>query len=221
VPIPTLAPLPSYHLPAQTRATAAGARARVTRLSSSQWRALANRSWRPGCPVGRSGLRLVRASYWGFDGRRHRGELVVAARSASRLGRVLARLYDEQQPIRALRRVERLGSWTTSVPRVLASGSTFGFTCRRTPGDPHAVGSHARGTVISLNPWENPTRVGTVGSPASWWLTHRGPLEVPSYVHTASSAVVRAFTDQGFVWKGRTGRLAEFQDTGAPVAVSP
>ncbi|HYU57482.1 MAG TPA: hypothetical protein VEO00_05475 [Actinomycetota bacterium] len=34
-------------------------------------------TWRPGCPVGLAALRLVTLDHWGFDGRVHRGELVV------------------------------------------------------------------------------------------------------------------------------------------------
>jgi hypothetical protein len=121
-------------------------------------------------------------------------------------------LYQERQPIDSLRRVEQLGSWTTGTRRATSSGSSFGFACQRTPGDPHPIGSHARGTVVSLNPWENPTRGSTVGAAGSWWLTHRGHLSALPYVHTSSSAVVRAFAAQGFSWNGSSGRYAEFRD---------
>ena len=57
----------------------AGADPRVTTSRPSTWRAMAGRSWRAGCPVGRSALRMLQVSYWGFDGYRHRGTLVVAA----------------------------------------------------------------------------------------------------------------------------------------------
>jgi invasion protein IalB len=34
-------------------------------------------SWHKGCPVPVSDLRLVRVSFWGFDGRAHQGRLVL------------------------------------------------------------------------------------------------------------------------------------------------
>jgi len=34
-------------------------------------------SWHRGCPVGFAGLRLLTVTHWGFDGRPHRGRLVV------------------------------------------------------------------------------------------------------------------------------------------------
>ena len=46
------------------------------------------RAWHAGCPVPLSGLRLLSVSYWGFDHRVHRGQLVVnqdAAEARNRL----------------------------------------------------------------------------------------------------------------------------------------
>ena len=39
-------------------------------------------SWRPGCPVARTSLRLITMTYRGFDGREHEGRLVVSVRVA-------------------------------------------------------------------------------------------------------------------------------------------
>jgi hypothetical protein len=41
-------------------------------------------SWRPGCPVGLDDLRYLRVGYYGFDGRAHRGELVVNKSATTR-----------------------------------------------------------------------------------------------------------------------------------------
>lgn len=203
------APAPSVRLAAQARPSTSGADPRVTRVSAPVWRAMAGRSWRSGCPVGRPGLRTLRVSYWGFDGRRHRGELVVSRGSAYQLARVFKRLYALRQPVRSLHRVETLGTWRTAVGRTLRADAGFGFACQRIPGDTRRVGSHARGTVVSLNPWENPTRVGTRGVPDTWWLSRSRPM---SYVHRSGDAVVRAFAAEGFVWNGRAGRYADFRD---------
>jgi hypothetical protein len=209
--LPRGAPAPSQRVRAQSLVRTAGARPQVAELSGSTWRSMTSRSWRTGCPVGRAGLRQLTESYWGFDGQRHRGTLVVSARTAPRLAMVLSDLYAARQPIRSLRRVETLGGWTTAVRRTLASGSSFGFACQRTPGDPRSIGSHARGRVISLNPWENPTRLHAVGTPDTWWLSRTRSRR---YVHARGDAVVRAFAAHGFAWNDRSGRYAEFRDVG-------
>src|SRR5207248_7045587 len=40
-------------------------------------------TWHSGCPVGPAQLRLLRLTYWGFDGQAHAGTLVVNASVAS------------------------------------------------------------------------------------------------------------------------------------------
>ncbi len=55
---PATAPRPAS-TPAQSRASGSGANARITRISNAGWRSMVGRSWHRGCPVGRSGLRLL------------------------------------------------------------------------------------------------------------------------------------------------------------------
>ncbi|QWZ06403.1 hypothetical protein KRR39_12400 [Nocardioides panacis] len=205
---PPGAPGPSLHPAAQARPTTAGADPRTSAVSSAVWRAMAGRSWRKGCPVGRSGLRMLQVSYWGFDGHRHRGTLVVARGSAAQLGRVFRRLYAQRLPVRSLRRLETMGGWSTAVGRARRADAGFGFACQRVPGDRTRTGSHARGTMVTLNPWENPATVSH-GVPDRWWLSRTRNLP---YVHTASNPVVRAFAAEGFAWSGKYGKYADFRD---------
>lgn len=208
--LPAAAPGPSLRPAVSPAYAAAGPRPRIYGLSAGVWASMSGRSWRQGCPVGRTGLRVLRVSYWGFDGYRHRGGLMVAARSTTRLARVFSMLYDQRLAVRSLGRVESLGGWSSGVSRSLRSDTTFGFACQRTPGDAGTTGSHARGTVVSLNPWENPSVVRGVGTPDSWWVSRRS---LP-YVHTSATAVVKAFARYGFAWNGGRRRYAEFRDIG-------
>lgn len=75
--LPDDAPKPRITLPPQRRAVGDGPNAVVTRIPDAVWRSMVGRSWHSGCPVGRSGLLLIRINYWAFDGYRRRGELVV------------------------------------------------------------------------------------------------------------------------------------------------
>ena len=63
-------------------------------------------SWHPGCPVSPARLRRVRLTYWGFDGRAHRGALVANEDAVSDLVRVFSRLYAARFPIRRLRPID-------------------------------------------------------------------------------------------------------------------
>ena len=71
-------PRPRIHLPNQERAEGVGAAPVATRIPDAVWRSMVGRTWHPGCPVGRDGLRLLRVNYVDFSGYRRRGELAVA-----------------------------------------------------------------------------------------------------------------------------------------------
>ena len=83
-------------------------------------------SWHPGCPVGLDKLRLLDLTYRGFDGRPHRGRLVVNRRFDHEIVAVFKHLYRLGYPIRPalLRRRELTGC-----------GSAFATTlsCARSP----------------------------------------------------------------------------------------
>src|SRR5690242_9728079 len=53
-----------------------GYRASIRTIDAATASTMIGVSWRPGCPVPLSELRRVRLTYWGFDGARHRGELI-------------------------------------------------------------------------------------------------------------------------------------------------
>ena len=54
------------------------------------------RAWHAGCPVPLSGLRLLTVSYWGFDRRAHRGQLVVNRDAVAPLTKVFRQLYNKK-----------------------------------------------------------------------------------------------------------------------------
>src|SRR4051794_13321340 len=58
--------------------------------------------WHRGCPVALSRLRVLTMSYRGFDGRRHRGRIVVNASATRPLTRVFRTLYALHFPIRRM-----------------------------------------------------------------------------------------------------------------------
>lgn len=171
--LPRKAPRPKK-LPAQARATGKGANASVSRIKGSTWKSMTGRSWRPGCPVGRASLRLVRVNYWGFDGYRHRGEIVVHASIARKTARAFSDLYRSRVPIRSMYRVDRFG-YSSRVTGAddhasMRADNTSGFNCRSVVGRPSIRSPHAHGRSIDINPFENPYRYRWgKWAPNSWW----------------------------------------------------
>jgi D-alanyl-D-alanine carboxypeptidase len=121
-------------------------------------------SWRRGCPVGPVELRLLRADYWGFDKRVHRGELIVHRDHARRVLVVLEKLFKAGYPIERLKLVD---AYRADDDRSMAANNTSGFNCRRVSGS-SSWSEHAFGRAIDLNPLRNPyvTRGGRLSPPA-------------------------------------------------------
>ena len=112
-------------------------------------------SWRPGCPVGLGDLRLLRLSFWGFDGAPHTGELVVHRSVAADVVAVFGRLFDRRFPIHRMRLVD---AYRGDDDRSMAADNTSGFNCRRSVGSPNEWSEHSYGKAIDINPVENPWR---------------------------------------------------------------
>ena len=109
-------------------------------------------SWHRGCPVGLADLRLVTATYWGFDGRAHTGRIVVHRDVAADVLAVLRRLYAARFPIRRMVPVDAYGG---SDFRSIEADNTSAFNCRYVDGTTR-WSEHAYGRAIDLNPIENP-----------------------------------------------------------------
>ena len=165
-------------------------------------------SWTSGCPVGRASLRYLTVNFWGFDGKRSRGAVVVNASIASRTASAFTRLYNQRFRIRQMKVMDRSWGHHPIGPGAndnasMAADNTSGFNCRYVGGEEAKKNwsNHAYGTAIDANPFENPYRdeQGRV-TPDAWFLDRRSGH--PAVFSSASSNEVRAFTDQGFRWGG-------------------
>lgn len=156
-------------------------------------------SWRPGCPVPLSDLRLISLNHWGFDGQVRPGELVVHRAHADRILTVFAVLFEARFPIEQVRLVDEFGA---DDDRSMAANNTSGFNCRKVAGT-RRWSQHAYGRAVDINPVQNPyvLRSGEVRPPAGRAYTRREP-GVPGLI-TADGPVVAAFARVGWPWGGR------------------
>lgn len=164
-------------------------------------------SWRSGCPVGPSQLRRVRVDYWGYDGKAHRGDLIVASSVASDVAEVFRRLHEERFQVRRIHPVQVFGS---DDDRSMAENNTSAFNCRRVAGSA-SWSEHAYGTAIDINPVQNPyvTRSGAIEPPNGEPWADRS-LRVPGMVHR--NGVVRAsFLAIGWSWGGDWTSAKDYQ----------
>src|SRR6478735_3633353 len=66
---------------------------RAERIDAETRERMSGVSWHRGCPVGFVELRLLSVSHWGFDGRAHRGRLVVNRDAATAMLSAMRSLY--------------------------------------------------------------------------------------------------------------------------------
>jgi hypothetical protein len=163
-------------------------------------------SWRPGCPVPLRDLRLLRLSYWRFDGRVRMGRLIVHEAVARDLLDVFRKLYAARFPIRRMVPVDAYGG---SDFRSIEADNTSAFNCRYVEGTSR-WSEHAYGRAIDVNPIENPyVAGGRTSHRASIPYVDRLPRR-PGMAYEGG-VLVRAFDAIGWGWGGRWTSVKDYQ----------
>ncbi|MGH3362157.1 MAG: M15 family metallopeptidase [Nocardioides sp.] len=179
----------------------------ASRIVSPAPRHVIDRStWERGCPIARDELAWLRVAFWGFDARRHTGELLVHASAARDLDVVFRRLWRARFP---MEQVLIVRTYDPDAPKTGDGNGTGSFVCRPTTGGT-SFSQHAYGLALDVNTFQNPYRDGDVVLPelASAYL-QRGRVR-PGMI-TAEGPVVRAFAAIGWEWGGDWQTLKDYQ----------
>jgi hypothetical protein len=178
--------------------------AQVRPLSSSQKAQLKKAgAWQRGCPVGLGDLRVISATYRGFDGHNHTGQIVVNKSAAGGLVRVFHQLYRLHFPIHHMKFNEVYGS---RKQRPKDGDLTGSFECRQAVPSPCTGGSgtgswsnHAYGLAVDVNPVENPyVGCGMSRDPLAQSYRRR----TPHRRGMVTRRVIAAFRSIGWGWGG-------------------
>jgi hypothetical protein len=168
---------------------------------------LARSTWEPGCPVSSDDLAYARLTFWGFDDRRHTGELLLHRSVAEDVVAVFRRLYHARFPLEELRITTRA---ELAAPPTGDGNDTGAFVCRPTTGSTTTFSQHAYGLAIDLNPFQNPyVKDDLVLPELSSAYLHRERTR-PGMI-TPDGVVVRAFASIGWTWGGTWSSLKDYQ----------
>lgn len=165
-------------------------------------------SWRRGCPVAPSGLRVIEMTYWGMDDKSHPdGRLVVNAKAADDLVSVFRKLYKMRYPIK---RMEPVDKYKGSDFESIEADNTSAFNCRPATGST-SFSQHAYGLAVDVNPCENPYVYagGRVAHKHCVKYRHRSNDD-PGVIHP-DDKVVKAFATIGWGWGGGWSGARDFQ----------
>ena len=154
-------------------------------------------TYRAGCPVKPSSLRLLQLNYWGFDGRVHRGELILRDAAVPKMITVWTSTFASKFPIRQMRRVDVFGG---SDIKSMAADNTSAFNCRRVTGDPYSLSPHSYGWAIDINTVENPYLAANgVWYPSNGLAYRNRSVSRPGMLF-ASSVATKQLIAQGYFW---------------------
>jgi hypothetical protein len=156
-------------------------------------------SWHPGCPVDPAQLRRVEVDYVGFDGRTHRGALIVNDDVVADVVAIFAELARLRYPIDQIRPVDGYPGADDELS--MEANNTSAYNCREIPGTGRWA-QHAYGRAIDLNPLLNPEidSAGAVQPTTAGPYVDRSRTD-PGMLH-AGDPVVRVFIDRGWRWGG-------------------
>jgi hypothetical protein len=166
------------------------------------------KTWRPGCPVGPSQLRLIHLRYLGFDERARIGTMVVNASVANAVVRVFATLYAKRFPIHLM---VPESNFQGKDPASMAADNTSGFNCRYAVATgPKQWSVHAYGEAIDVDPVQNPYVFNGVAQPVNGkpYVNRR---DVRAGMAEVGGVLNDAFASVGWFWGGRWSASPDYQ----------
>jgi peptidoglycan L-alanyl-D-glutamate endopeptidase CwlK len=147
-------------------------------------------------------LRLVAVSYYSFDGKLHRGQLIIH-RS---LQRDIVEIFRELERARfPIAKVIPVSKYNYSDDDSMADNNTSAFNYRRVEGT-RTLSKHAFGRAIDINPFLNPVIQRGVTRPEGATYNPRASGAI-----TKNGLVARAFRRRGWQWGGGWKNKKDYQ----------
>jgi hypothetical protein len=156
-------------------------------------------TYRSGCPVGPSSLRMVRMPYHDWRGVPQHGRLVARSTAVADLKLVFRQAFAARFPIR---RMNPADVYQGSDVRAMAADSTSAFNCRKVTGNPYRLSQHSYGNAIDINTVENPYVTSSRVYPRTG-RTFLNRSKARKGMILRRGPVARAMARQGWRWGAR------------------
>jgi len=157
------------------------------------------KTYRKGCPVGRSRLSTITMNFYGRDKLMHRGVLIVRSDLVTEIKAAFGRSLTARYPFAKMRNPNDYGG---NDPRQMEANNTSGFNCRKVVGNPYAQSPHSYGIAIDVNTVQNPYRDGN----GKWWPTNSKPYRDRTPLRKGmlgiNSTLTKQLRSDDFFWGG-------------------
>jgi peptidoglycan LD-endopeptidase CwlK len=147
-------------------------------------------------------LRLIDVRYHGFDGHRHKGQLVVHRDLAPDLLELFTLMERQRFPVTCAAPIVCFG-WSDEASMTADNSSAFNY---RLIAGTNRLSRHALGRAVDINPWENPAMYpeGRITPPGAV----RRPEKPGTF--TEEHPVVQAFRQRGWRWGGDFTHIRDY-----------
>ena len=153
--------------------------------------------------------RLIDVLYYSFDGKIHKGQIVIDERLVEDIREVFQAAFENKFPITSVipishDRFFKNGKWNEDDQSML-SNNTSAFNYRMVTGGNY-LSKHAYGFAIDINPVQNPYIKGNIILPPNAVYDTRKPGTL-----AYDSLVVKTFIRLGWTWGGNWKSLKDYQ----------
>ena len=124
----------------------------IKKIPKKIWKEMQGKSYHKGCPVKKSGLRLLRVLYHGYDKKTYIGELIVAKKVSKDFKSIFYKLYKKKYQFG---KIQRIDAYNGDDDASIADDNTSCFNHRVVAGSTN-LSKHAYGIAIDINPLYNP-----------------------------------------------------------------
>ena len=153
--------------------------------------------------------RIVDVLYYSFDGKIHKGQIVIDRRLVSDIQQVFQAALNNKFPIKSVMpvshdRFQKNGTYNSDGQSML-SNNTSAFNYRRVTGG-KILSMHSYGFAVDINPVQNPYIKGRKVLPAGAIYNPAKPGTL-----TRQGPVVKTFKRLGWTWGGEWKSLKDYQ----------
>jgi len=160
-------------------------------------------------PKFKENQKLIEVLYYSFDGKIHKGQLVIDKRLAQDMREIFRLVLENKFPIGSVipissDRFFKDGKWNEDDQSMMANNtSAFNY---RTATASKKLSKHAYGFAIDINPVQNPYIKGKIVLPPNAVYDENVPGTLGS-----NSLVVKSFIRLGWTWGGNWKSLKDYQ----------